>query len=40
MDIAIWLLLLVWLPSLWYKAGSILDVLKDIRDILKRKSGE
>lgn len=40
MDVAIWVLLLIWLPMIWLKAGSILDVLKDIRDILKRKGGE
>lgn len=39
MDIAIWILLLFWLPMIWWRASSILEVLKDIRDILKRKGG-
>ena len=33
---AIWVLMLIWLPMIWLKLGSILDVLKDIRDILKK----
>ena len=33
---AIWVLMLIWLPMIWMKLGSILDVLKDIRDILKK----
>lgn len=35
MDIAIWITLIVWLPMIWHRANSILEVLKDIRDILK-----
>ena len=36
MDAAIWVLLLLWLPILYFKANSILEVLKDIRDMLKK----
>jgi hypothetical protein len=35
----IWLVLTIWLPMIWFKLGSILEVLKEIRDILK-KGGE
>ena len=39
MDSAIWILLLIWLPMIWWRLNRIVDVLKDIRDIL-RKGGE
>ena len=36
MDFAIWALIMIWLPMIWLRLGSILDVLKDIRDTLKK----
>jgi hypothetical protein len=39
MDFAIWLVLIIWLPMIWNKCGSILEVLKEIRDILKKGGG-
>lgn len=40
MDFAIWLVIVVWLPLIWCRVGYIVDVLKEIRDILKQKGGE
>lgn len=40
MDVAIWITLIVWLPAIWWRASSILEVLKEIQDILKKKGGE
>ena len=40
MDFIIWLVIITWLPLIWWRASSILEVLKDIRDILKMKGGE
>lgn len=40
MDFTIWLVIIVWLPMIWWKLSSIREVLKDIRDILKKKGGE
>lgn len=40
MDMAIWITLIVWLPMIWWRASSILEVLKDIRDILKKGGAE
>lgn len=37
---AIWFLIIFWLPMIWFKLGSIVDVLKDIRDILKKGGTE
>ncbi len=39
MDLSIWLVVIIWLPTIWFKLGSVLEVLKEIRDILK-KGGE
>lgn len=39
MDFPIWLVVTIWLPAIWIKLGSILDVLKEIRNTLK-KGGE
>lgn len=40
MDLAIWLIIAVWLPLIWQRIGYVVDVLKEIRDILKKKGGE
>lgn len=40
MDMAIWLLILVWLPMIWLALHNIHDVLKDILDILKKGGAE
>lgn len=40
MDVAIWFVIIVWLPLIWYRVGYVADVLKEIRDILKMKGGD
>jgi hypothetical protein len=36
MDVAIWALILLWFPMIYFKVSSIVDLLTDIRDILKK----
>ena len=36
MDLAIWVVIVVWLPLIWFKVGYVVDVLTEIRDILKK----
>jgi hypothetical protein len=40
MDMAIWLLILVWLPMIWVALRNIRDVLTDILYILKKGGAE
>lgn len=40
MEFGIWLLLAIWLPLTWQKLDDIFDVLKDIRDIMKKGGAE
>lgn len=39
MAFTIWLVIVFWLPMIWWILRSVLEVLKDIRDILEKKGG-
>lgn len=36
----IWVLMLIWLPMIYSTLRSILEVLKDVRDMLKKGGAE
>ena len=40
MAFTIWLVIVIWLPMIWWILRSVLEVLKDIRDILEKKDGD
>ena len=39
MDLVIWLVLIIWLPLIWLKVSKGVEILEEIRDVLKKGGG-